>query len=414
MKDDKGDFSLKIYKENLSLLERAIQDRLEKNDKYYKGQAKDIEVERGLFPLKTQFAHPLHYVDVEADETYSHNNKFPGLRANRVKEIRYMYKYQMYYPQEVLNKEEDGPIYYNKNEAWMDNGAGWYLSAFIEDEKGKLRGQTPEELMQCMGCHSSTYGFEPEQFTSGTGNTIDTIWSFPRKLANEDGWKEMNYLAYKFNPTSKDNEVSGDANIKDPINKASKIGEFRYFLNHVVGASLFGDMPKDMEKYLQKTITKENGYSEDFPRLEFKSAKKVKELQALRLKLMREFTSKKDYLKEDGTIQSELFYPSKNQALKTIKGYRKIVSTQRYTFGKDYFEETPFSYRYFREEKDSFTHIDGSAYKLGEVVTDRPFDTSETITKGVGTTLTLIDENGDNYDSEYLPLFKYPMEFETK
>lgn len=414
MKDVKGDFSLSIYKENLHLLEKAIQDRLETKDKYYKGQAKNIEVERGLFPLGTQFAHPLHYVDIEADETYSNNNRFPGLRSNRVKEIRYMVKYQMYYPQEVLNKEEDGPIYYNKDEAWIDNGAGWYLSGYIEDEKGKLRGQTPEELLQCMGCHSSTYGFEPEQFTSGSGNSIDTIWSFPRKLANEDGWKEMNYLAYKFKNPTKEDESSGVANIKDPINKESKIGEFRYFLNHVVGASLFGDMPEDMERYLQKVIKKSNGYSEDFPKLEFKSATQVKEIQKLRLKLMREFTSKKDYLRKDGTIQPALYYPSKSHANNTIEGYRKIVSTQRYTFGKDYFGKVPFSYLYFREAKDGFTHIDGTPYKLGEVVTDRPFDISETITKGVGNVLTLIEEDGDNYDSEYLPLFKYPMQFEDK
>lgn len=414
MKDEKGNFSLSVYKENLRLLEKAIQDRLDKNDKYYKGAAKNIEAERGLFPLETQFAHPLHYVDVEADETYSKNNKFPGLRANRVKEIRYMVKYQMYYPQEVLNKEEDGPIYYNKDEAWIDNGAGWYLSGFIEDEKGDLRGQTPEELLQCMGCHSSTYGFEPEQFTSGSGNTIDTVWSFPRKLANEDGWKEMNYLAYKFKDNAKANEASGYANIKDPINRASKIGEFRYFLNHVVGASLYGDMPEDMDKYLQKVITEKNGYSNNFPSLKFESAKEVKQIQELRLKLIREFTKRKNYLKEDGTIQPALYYPSKNQALKTIEGYRKIVSTQRYTFGKDYFGKVPFSYRYFREADDGFTHIDGTPYKLGEVVIDRPFDTSETITKGVGNVPTLIEENGDNYDSEYLPLFKYPMEFEKK
>lgn len=414
MKDKNGNFSLSIYKENLDLLEKAIQDRLDKNDKYYVGKANNIEIERGLFPIKTQFAHPLHYVDVQADETYSHNNKFPGLRANRIKEMRYMVKYQMYYPQEVLNKEEDGPIYYNKDEAWIDNGAGWYLSGFIENEKGQLRGQTPEELFQCMGCHSSTYGFEPEQFTSGAGNTIDTVWSFQRKLANDDGWREMNYLAYKFKNDAKSTEPSGFAKIKDPINKTSEIGEFRYFLNHVVGASLFGDMPKDMEKYLQKVITIKNGYSQDFPNLEFKSAKEVKDIQTLRLKLMREFTARKDYLKEDETIQPALYYPSKLKALKTIQGYRKIVSTQRYTFGKDYFGEVPFSYKYFREKEDGFTHANGTPYKIGEVVTDRPFDKSETITKGVGNVLTLIDENGDNYDSEYLPIFKYPMEFEKK
>lgn len=414
MKDESGKFNLQTYKENLNLLEKAVQDRLLKNDKKYLGMAKSIDVERGLFPVGTQFAHPLHYVDVQADETYSNNNKYPGLRANRVKEIRYMYKYQMYYPKEVVTKEEDAPLYYNEKEAWIDNGAGWYMSAYIEDKNGDLRGQTPQELLSCIGCHSSTYGFEPEQFTSGTGNAIDTIWSMPRKLPEDAGWKEMNYLAYKFNKNSKKDNTSGTSHMKDPINKNANMGEFRYFLNHVVGASLYGDMPKLMEEYLKTIVTKKNAYSDDFPSLVFDDVYKFRKTQEKRLKLIREFTKRKGYLTTEGFIQGALLYPSLDASLKSIEGYRKIVSTQRYRYGKDYFEQIPFTYKYYRDKKNGFTHIDGTPYKIGELITDRPYDTSETILKGVGNVLTLIDENGDNYDSEYLPLFKYPMEYEKK
>lgn len=414
MKDKNGLFNLNIYKKNLNLLEKAIQDRLEKTEKMYYGSANNIEVKRGLFPLGTKFAHPLHYVDARADETYANNNKYPGLRANRVKEIRYMYKYKMYYPNEVVAKEEDAPLYYNKNESWIDNGAGWYMSAYIEDKNGNLRGQTPQELLTCIGCHSSTYGFEPEQFTSGTGNAIDTVWSMPRKLANDEGWKEMNYLAYKYNKNSTLIQSIGKSFTKDPINKNANIGEFRYFLNHVVGASLYGDMPELMEDYLSSNIKKENGYKEDFPKLEFTSVSVFNKIQKTRQELMREFTKNKDYLTKDGFIQEELIYPSLKHIQKNIEGYRKIVSTQRYRYGKDYFEKIPFSFRYYRDKKNGFTHIDGKEYNFAEVITDRPYDRSETILKGVGNVLTLIDENSDNYDSEYLPLFKYPMFFEKK
>jgi hypothetical protein len=414
MKDKKGNFDLDIYKKNLDLLEKAIQDRLGENDKNYMGLARNILVERGLFPLGTEFAHPLHYVDIEADATYSNNNKYPGLRSNRVKEIRYMYKYQMYYPQEIVTKEEDAALYYNEDESWIDNGAGWYMSGFIEDKNGDLRGQTPQELLSCIGCHSSTYGFEPEQFTSGTGNTIDTIWSMPRKLPEDRGWKEMDYLAYKYNKRSELASSSGNSFIQDPINKKANIGEFRYFLNHVVGASLYGDMPKLMEKFLKEKITIINGYSDNFPELKFDNVEVLRKAQEKRLKLIREFTKRKDYLTKDGYIQSSLIYPSFNNSLESIEGYRKIVATQRYKYGKDYFENTPFTFKYYRDKENSFNHISGKPYELGEIITDRPYDKSETILKGVGNVLTLIDEDGDNYDSEYLPLFKYPLIFEEK
>jgi len=414
MKNSNDAYDLEIYKQNLELLEQAIQDRIENNATHYVGAASDIDLLRGLFPLKTEFAHPLHYVDVEADLTYTKGNKFPGTRANRVKEIRYMYKWKMYYPGEAKLKEEDGPLYYNKNENWIDSGAGWYLSAFIEDKNGQLRGQDPEELLQCMGCHSQRYGMEPEQFTSGTGNTIDTVWSFSRKFAGNLGWQEMDYLAYKFDAGKKVHETSGTAHRGDPINRDAKIGEYRKFLNHVVGASLYGDMPQSMEHYLAQSITKTKGYSDDFPSLTFNTTDSLKEIQQKRLMLMREFTMKKDYLTNEGYIQAPLLFPTTTESLQVAQGYRKIVATQRYKKGKDYFGQTPFTYRYYRDENSSYTHINGQPYKFGDIVTERPFHTEETILLGVGKVLTLIDEKGNNYDSEYMPILAYPQLYERK
>ncbi len=409
MKDKEGQFDINTYKKNLELLEQAIQDRIEDNATHYTGLAHDEELHRGLFPLKTEFAHPLHYVDVEADGKHS---KYPGTRSNRVKEVRYMYKWQMHYTSEPIAKEENGPLYYNEKEAWIDNGAGWRMSAYIEDKEGELRAQSPEELLQCVGCHSSRYGFEPEQFSSGTGNTIDTVWSFSRKFAGDLGWKEMDYLGYVHEPKAKADETAGTAHMGDPINRDAKIGEYRKFLNHVVGASLYGDMPGSMEHYLARRIQKQKGYDDDFPALEFTTTDDLKQIQRKRLKLMREFTAKKDYLNTEGYIQGPLLYPTLIESLQGAANYRKVVATQRYTKGKDYFGKTLFTYKYYRDEQDAYTHIDGTVYKPGETVTDRPYHTRETVLRGVGKVKTLISEDSDNYDAEYLPVLKYPQEFE--
>ncbi len=402
MQDANGSFNLEIYKHNLELLEQAIQDRIENNQTRYVGKASDEPLLRGLFPLKTEFAHPLHYVDVTAK----------GTRAKRVKEIRYMRKWKMHSTNEPVSKEEDGPLYYNDKETWMDNGAGWRMSGYIEDANGSLRGQTPQELLSCVGCHSSLYGFEPEQFSSGTGNTIDTVWSFARKFAGESGWGEMDYLGYRPNPNATPTQTAGEAHRGDPINRDANIGEYRKFLNHVVGASLYGDMPKSMETFLHHTITKANGYSEDFPLLVFKNPQELKAVQTTRLALMREFTAKKDYLTSEGYIQAPLLYPTLEESHAAARGYRKIVVTQRYTKGKDYFQQTPFTFKYYRDTNTGFTHIDGTPYLFGETIIDRPYHTEETILWGVGKIPTLIDEKGDNYDPEYLPLFVYPQKYE--
>ncbi|MBA3024940.1 MAG: hypothetical protein FP820_00880 [Sulfurimonas sp.] len=411
MQESNGTFSLDIYKQNLELLEQAIQDRIQNDVTHYVGKASDEPLHRGLFPLKTEFAHPLHYVDVEADGVTS---KFPGTRSARVKEIRYMFKWFMHYTNEAVIKEENAPLYYNEKETWIDNGAGWWMSAFIEDANGSLRGQTPQELMQCVGCHSSKYSFEPAQFTSGTGNTIDTVWSFSRKFAGDLGWREMDYLGYEKNVSAKNDETAGNAHRGDPINRDANIGEYRKFLNHVVGASLYGDMPSSMEAYLKNSITKLNGYSADFPALAFENVAQLREIQETRLSLIREFTAKKEYLTQEDYIQAPLLYPTLDESLKAAQGYRKIVKTQRFTKGKDYFGKTIFTYKYYRDANESFTHIDSTAYEFGETITDRPYHTEETILWGVGKVPTLIDENAENYDPNYLPIFAYPQTYEVK
>jgi hypothetical protein len=123
---------------------------------------------------------------------------YPGTRARRVKEIRYMYKWKPFYPSQFRPgvKEKGRRSTAMTEQGWVDNGVGWYLAGYIEDKSGALRPQNREELAQCIGCHSGVMTTEFPMFTSGTGNTVDSTWSLPRKFPGELGWKEMDYLRY--------------------------------------------------------------------------------------------------------------------------------------------------------------------------------------------------------------------------
>lgn len=420
MQDADGNFDLTTYSANLDLLERAIQDRLDESDpSQYLGAASCVTVRRGLYPVGTEFAHPLHYVDVAADGSDTSISPFPGTRSRRVKEMRYMYKYKEWEPDSVApgNKEEEAPPYANSSQGWIVNNAGWYLAGFIEKADGSLRPQNASELMQCMGCHSGNvypsdiaYG----EFTSGTGNTIDSTWAFPRKFAGELGWREMDYLGYVADLAADAGATPGAASTAEPFNRQAGIGEFRLFLDHVVGVSLYGDMPASVEAFLASHIIPARGYNGNWPPLDTTTPESLLATQRLRQKLMREMTARGDYLDDNGIIRGALLYPPRTAALAGAARYRQVVFTQRYDLGKDVFETTPFTYRYYRMTADGFSHQDGTPYTVGEIITDRPIDTDTgSITYGVGIGKTLIDPllpfvEGGNYVSDYVPLLATP------
>lgn len=420
MKNSAGEFDLATYRDNLDLLERAIQDRLLSGDPlHYHGAASSSPVQRGLYPVGTEFAHPLHYVDVAADGINLAVSPFPGTRSRRVKEIRYMYKYKAFNPWAVApgNKEEGAPLHASTTQGWADNGAGWYLAGYIEENSGALRPQTPAELVQCIGCHSGN-ALQPEtgyqQFNSGTGNTIDSTWAFPRKFAGAIGWREMDYLGYLADKSAASGATPRRASAGDPLNRKQGVGEFRFFLDHVVGASLYGDMPAPVETFLKERITTERGYSAAWPTLDSSAAENLRQIQQLRQTLMRELTARKEHLDSDGTLHGALLYPPREAALAGAARYRQVVVTQRYDLGKDVFDATPFTYRYFRTPEHGFAHQNGEAYQSGEVITDRPIDTNPmNLTYGLGIGTTLVDATlpfvtGGTYEPEYVPLLAYP------
>lgn len=411
MKNQMEKFDLSVYEANLDLVARAVQDRLGKGEKRFKGAASKIAVERGLYPEGTEFAHPLHYVDVRADGGNAQISPFPGTRARRVKEIRYMYKIRDWRPEYggPQYKEEDGPIYGHHEQGWADNGAGWILSGFIEDKSGELRPQTLSELAQCVGCHSGN--FKPSEkgygnFNSGTGNTIDSSWALPRAYPGKLGWREMDYLGYKADAQASDKATPGRAERGDAVNRASGKGELRGFLESVAGLSLYGDMPGSVERFLQGAIRAERGYEADWPSLETSSSDAFLKAQALRQRLLRAFTAKGGHLEANGAIKAPLLYPPRADALAGAARYRQVVASQRFDFGKDAFPQTPVTFRYFRPKGQDYAHQDGRPYREGEIVTDRPIDNDPaSLTYGVGTAKTLIE---DSFNPDYVPLLDFP------
>lgn len=402
-----GQIDIDIYKENLSLLERNIKNQLQGKQNYL-GDASDIPVQRGFYPVGAEFAHPLHYVDLEADgkagmnlSAVSGDNKrdysFPGTRSKRVKEIRYMYKWKDVELDDIAmdeHEEEDGFGEYigKEGQGWVDNEGGWILAAYIEDRFGNLRPQTTEELTQCIGCHGNV------------GNTVDAVWSFQRKLPNEPGWREMDYGAY-------DAGKPENSRLHDYLHENSGVGELGYFYYTVVGADLYGVMPMEVKSEILDYCIQNNIENElnlllpiallfDDEQLKNLGQNERKEILLERQKVMRQYATDAAYLDHDTSgeyyIRGALLYPSLQTMKNNIQLYRKIVLDQSYNLGKDVFgteaEHIPFTFRSDGKVLDA----QGNTIAVGDVITSRPYnEEGEGITP---TGLVAVDEDGNPVD----------------
>ncbi|GAB4208843.1 MAG: hypothetical protein Fur0019_15040 [Tibeticola sp.] len=425
MRNDSGLFDQATYERNLDLVERAIQDRLRPADgTHYLGGARQVPLQRGAYPVGTEFAHPLHYVDVQADGRDPALSPFPGTRARRVKEVRYMYKWKAFNHADFgpSQKEEGLPVYGNASQGWVDNGVGWYLSGFIEDAKGAMRPQRLEELTQCIGCHSGVNGTEINRsFNSGVGVTVDSTWAMARKFPGAAGWREMDYLGYLADPSASPSATPGRATVGDPLNRREGKGELRHFLDNVVGASLYGEMPPAIERFMSQTVQRVRGYPQDWPALDDLDPERFAQRLSQRQQLMRQLTSRGEHLVADGSVAGALLYPPRSDALEAARRYRQVVVTQRYTLGKDVFAQTPLSMRYLRTPAEGFTHFDGSAYQPGDRITDRSVERDDPArdTYLAGNVPTLIDPArpyaaGGTYNPNYVPLLASPLRFEAR
>jgi len=406
-----GVFSLETYLENLDILERNIK-RQPCDATHYKGDASAEAVKKGFYPVGTEFAHPLHYVDLKADgeagqkldgvmTSPSLSYEFPGTRSKRVKEIRYMYKWKDVTLKDIALEdepegEESGSEEFEtyigrEGQGWVDNGAGWILAAYIENRRGELRPQTTEELAQCIGCHAKT------------GNTIDSVWSLQRKLPGAEGWADMNYGRYNSKSPSR-------TRLSDYVNVRAEMGELGFFFHSVVGANLYGILPAEIRNELSryaKTNRLKKSLGLQYEVDEILNDEVLKSLPANqrkprlleRQKLMRHFSRSKAYLErgEAGQplfIKGSVFYPSPETMKANIQGYRKVVLDQSFNLGKDIFgnlaDHVPFTFRSDGTVRDEH----GKTIPTGEVIYSRPYDK-----KGVGTTPTGISR-GDAVDHE--------------
>lgn len=145
---------------------------------HYFGGAASVPVQRYLYPEGSEFLHTVRYLDPDA----------PSMLAQRMKEVRYSKKVQASdiwsvnraYEREFAEKEEGKlPAFAGSPEVGLRNDFGWQLQGFIEDPEGRLRLQTQEEHLFCMGCHSNI------------GVTADQTFAFPRKVPGAAGWRHQ-------------------------------------------------------------------------------------------------------------------------------------------------------------------------------------------------------------------------------
>ncbi len=399
-----GALDIDVYKRNLDLLEKVIKNDNPGQAVYY-GDASKVKVQKGFYPVGTEFAHPLHYVDLEADGESAAGEaatyEFPGTRSKRVKEIRYMYKWKEVDVNDIAAIEDDSPyarVVGKEWKGWLENQAGWVLAAYIENREGRLRPQTTEELLQCLGCHSSV------------GNTIDAVWSFQRKLPGDLGWKDMNYGFYNQKEPDK-------TRLNDYQNENIAMGELEYFYYSVVGADLFGIMPAEIKAELtaytaEKQLVKELGLKNppglifDDEKLKATAAEKRKDILEERSRIMRHYARSKSYLYQDkekgeAFLKGKIFYPSEATMKANIAGYRRILLDQSFNLGKGTFGDTPEAIPFTLRSDGTVKNAAGEVIPAGGVITSRPYGKD-----GVGTTPTgiaAVNGEGEPVDEKGAP-----------
>jgi hypothetical protein len=238
-----GTYSRDVYKANLAILEARIKGlaRVSVGAVDEKAVAEDLdgdgrlglttEIRRVsrfvgaaqshftlpyLYPLDTEFLHSVRYIGVDG----AGNIVVP----RRMKELRYMRKRFMLtdhqlieaYRQEGYDKDLGRlPGYIDRGQYGLDNEMGWLISGFIENPQGRLRFNTYEENLFCMGCHTSI------------GSTIDNTFSFARKVEGAEGW---GYI-----------DLHG---MPDAPNRGTTLGEIATYLERAGGGGEFRSNPE--------------------------------------------------------------------------------------------------------------------------------------------------------------------------
>jgi hypothetical protein len=249
-----------------------------------------VHLVRGLFPENTEFLHSVRYIDWDEEK------KQIGMSA-RMKELRYAKKYtwkrygeiqraaqsELWESLALDSSEAQIALYKGNYEEGLRNEIGWVYQGFIENKEGKLRPQTHEETINCMGCHSHL------------GVTTDSTFAFARKLEglkkdqNDYGW---NHWSQK-----------GLNDINEPMVEYLNYGkqyEYSFYLQNNHSANEFRN-----NNEVQNRFFDDNG------------------------------SMKQDMINALHDDITALLFPSKERALALNKGYKAIVEEQSYIYGRD-------------------------------------------------------------------------------
>ena len=247
-----GEYNKAIYTLNLSLVEMALKEldtltvapvnelalNLDVNQdgkltnsvteiarvSHYVGDASDVPLAHMLYPEGTEFLHTVRYIGV--DENGNIYN------APRMKEVRYMKKHMFrsreslasaYYAEAKDKHFEKLPQTRYLGEKGIDNGFGWTINGFIENEQGELRAQHDQELAFCNGCHKTV------------GSTFDQTFSFARKVPGQAGWGYINLRE-----------------IEDVPNINEEKGEFLTYMERVGGGDEFRQNGEMLAKWFDE------------------------------------------------------------------------------------------------------------------------------------------------------------------
>ena len=246
--DISGSYSRDIYKANLSILEanmkglpriatlaideQAVGLDLDQDGNLgiaraiadvsrYVGAAANTSIVTHLYPEGVEFLHTVRYLGLDENDAIA--------PSTRMKEVRYMKKWKSYsksfygrrYQLEAFEKEAGNlPGYINLGQHGLDNGSGWSIQGFIESHNGRLRANTFEENLFCMGCHNSI------------GSTIDKTFSFARKIDGPQGWGYIDLKGMRDAPSHGETE-----------------GEILAYLRRVGGGSEFRHNEEMQQKW---------------------------------------------------------------------------------------------------------------------------------------------------------------------
>ena len=385
-----GEYSLDVYKINLAILECAIKQIAENCeveplntqilDKYaikyqtlsdgikfltvpekFIGDADDIHVWQitkegrkiGLYPVGTELAHPVYYINPD----WKYSPSIAG-KVGQLKEFRYMKKISMQNLQASQEEEEESIDYKPYDNGFMPNDSDtWLMGGWIEDKNGNLRPQSEEEMAFCIACHGAISG------------TVDNTFSFWRKLPKTAGWKDtdygyhhdvfdIKYWAEKLNEIEDKTALAYLKNIYGKYNPED-YGEYQFYFVMTNGIDHFRSNFEGVCRILgYKNVVKFSDGKRycvnDDSYISFEEATNLINITSDRNILTD--TSLIGYMGEDNSIKQSLFMPSKDRAYGLDGKYIQVVLTQQFVYGRDVFGY-PFG------TKDGGNSLEGDDFK---------------------------------------------------